>query len=50
MIKRFVSVLAIVVLATVGLPAQQDQSPEQKPALKSQASSSPPPDQAAPRH
>src|SRR5260370_35033818 len=49
MIKRIVIVLAVVVLAAVALPAQQDQSPEQKPAPKSQASSSPPADQAAPR-
>src|SRR5438552_2795195 len=49
MIKRFVSVFAVVMLAAVGLPAQQDQSPEQKPVLKSQVSPSPPADQAAPR-
>src|SRR5438477_196525 len=49
MIKRIVTVFAVVVLAAVALPAQRDQSPEQKPALKSQASSSPPSDQAAPR-
>src|SRR5258708_12178687 len=49
MIKRIVTIFAVVVLAAVGLPAQQDQSPEQKPALKSQASSSPPADQAVPR-
>src|SRR5438045_1852804 len=49
MIKRIVTVFAVVVLAAVALPAQQDQSPEQKPAPKSQASSSAPADQAAPR-
>lgn len=49
MIKRIVIVFAVVVLAAGALPAQQDQSPEQKPAPKSQASSNPPADQSAPR-
>src|SRR5260370_15251178 len=48
MIKRIVAVVAVVVLVAVALPAQQDQSPEQKSAPKSQTSSSPPADQAVP--
>src|SRR6266446_1238727 len=49
MIKRIVTVFEVVVLAAVALPAQRDQSLEQKPAPKSQASSSPPADQAVSR-
>src|SRR6266568_8937883 len=49
MIKRIVTVFAVVILAAVGLHAQQDQSRESKPAPKSQASSSPPADQVVPR-
>ena len=49
MIKRIVTVFAVVILAAVGLHAQQDQSRESKPAPKSQASSNPPADQAVPR-
>src|SRR5256885_778226 len=49
MIKRIVTVFAVVVLAGVALSAQQDQLPEQKPAPKSQASSNRPADQAVPR-
>src|SRR5260370_30376239 len=49
MIKRIVTIFAVVVLAAIALPAQQDQSPESKPAPKSQASSNPPADQAVPR-